>query len=116
MSWLAKVLKYTPAKDREGIALQPEDIMWEVSPTRNLSIFLRCLPDLMPAQSILYLEGHLDEAQANLLEPYQATRITKVAVGTIWPRPRWYHFPITPEIMDRLGAFAETADGPEIVN
>jgi len=116
MDWLTKYLKFTPAEEREGIELLPEDIMWEASPTRYLASFLRFLPELVPPQCILYLEGFPSETFEEFFAQHQVSNPTKVAVGTVWPKPVWHHVPINPEVMEKLAQLSDTLDPTEIAS
>lgn len=116
MGWLSKILNYVPAQERKGISLE-HDTCWEISYSKNISvpIFLRALADLVPSGSILYLEDGSPTKQILLyLEERKPAKITKVALGTIWPRPKCFHMEITPANLEGLANLAEKIVSPEL--
>lgn len=114
MSWLSKLLGYVSKEERKGISLE-NITCWKISPVENFPNFLRALVDLVPAVSTLYLEGGSPKKQIRVyMEERAAKNTTKVAMGTIWPRPQIYHIPITKENLEGLAKFAEKTVSPEI--
>ena len=112
MGWLSRLLHYVPAEEREGLSLEPP--CWEVSCPEDFGAFLRALPDLAPAGSILYLEGHPAADVSSYVEQRAPRSITKLAVGTIWPRPKCLHMLITRENVAGLAELEERHALPEI--
>ena len=114
MSWLSKILGYVPVKERAGIMLAPS-AAWEVPAPRDVARFLRAVTSLAPPGSVLYLEGGSpsEEVRAYLEERVPA-KTTKVAVGTIWPRPKIFHMSITPGNLAGLAELAERHALPEL--
>jgi hypothetical protein len=111
MKWLYKLFP----DEQKGISL--ESPKWEISPTCDMSAFLRALIDVIPKGSILYLEGGSpDKEIRSYLEARKAPNPIKVALGTIWPRPICYHIPITPENLNGLAELAERHATPEIAD
>lgn len=109
------MVKYQRLKlaEREGISLG-QDVLWEVSSGKDLPSFLRGLIDLVPSESILYLEGGTPTKEIELyLEERRANKITKVALGTIWPRPKCFHIPISSENIEGLAKLTEKIAVPE---
>ncbi len=107
MSWLSKLFNYVPAEEREGISLGKEPC-WEVSCAKDFPSFLRALSDLVPSDSILYIEGGSPHDEIKLyLESRKAMQIAKVAMGTIWPRPKIFHMLINLENLEGLAQLAE---------
>lgn len=95
-----------PKEEQGGIRLdEPEP--WAVSPTTDVVRFLRALPSLVPDGSILYLEGTGEPHVAEYLERVAGPAQTRVAIGTIWPRPDCYHVPLTPTTTERFAQFLE---------
>lgn len=115
--WISRLLRYAPAEERAGIRLKGQPY-WEVShPEQDqLPVFLRLLPALMPAGSILCLEGQPAAAVRSYLESRRAGKTTKVAVATIWPRPVILHTPLTAENVNGLADLAERHVAPEVAH
>src|SRR5262249_17753294 len=75
------------------------------------------LPQLLPAGSVLYLEGSsVSKDVRDFLRPRQVAHPQKLARGTIWPRPECFHIPATPENIEGLAALFVTHAWPEICN
>ena len=106
MSWFAKLLGIVPKKEREGISLGNSP-SWMISTPSDISEFFRALSELVPPGSNLYLEDSYDKAVEDYLSERPAKNVCKVAVGTIWPRPKMFHIPIT---RDNLGGLAKLAE------
>lgn len=107
MSWISKIFNYVPAKGREGISLE-HCACWEISSAKDMPAFLRALFDLVPPQSVLYLEGGSPTKDIQLfLDTYKASEITKVAMGTIWPRPKCFHMIVTLDNLEGLAHLME---------
>lgn len=109
MSWISKVFNYVPKKERKGISLGG-DVYWEIFYCKklNFSFFLRNLIDLLPFNSVLYLEGGL--LSQNILayiKTRKPAKITQVSLGTIWPRPRCLHMEATSINLEGLADLSE---------
>jgi hypothetical protein len=72
------------------------------------------LPHLLPADSILYLEGGtpLEQFKA-FLDANCVPEISHVAMGTIWPKPQAFHLPATPDNLARFADLAERLATPQ---
>ncbi|UCH36263.1 MAG: hypothetical protein JSV65_07890 [Armatimonadota bacterium] len=113
---MANLLNYVPAEERHGIELGPGP-HWEVSSTKDYREFFRALPDLVPEGSVLYLEGCALAREIRLYAYTRAARETsKVAMGTIWPRPKVLHIPVTRENLAGLAQLAEHHAEPEVAD
>jgi hypothetical protein len=107
MSFLSRMFNYVPAKERKGIHLDEKNC-WVVSGVKSLSDFLRAIYYLVPMGSVLYLEdGNTPTKLRSFLEQRNARNISKVEMGTIWPRPECFHIEITKENIEGLAEFAE---------
>ena len=117
MSLLAKIFGAVPKEERTGISMG-DAVGWEVSGIKSKSLpeFLRPLPTVLPEHSILYLEGTSRSAREVIafLESHAASETSKVALGTIWPRPKFFHVPVTPEIMGELATLSARRVTPEV--
>ena len=114
MSWLSKILNYVPADEMKGISISGNSF-WEVSSPKAAPQFFRALLDLMPEGSILYLEGQPVSEVRNFLQQRNPDRTTKVAMGTIWPRPEYYHIEITADNIEALAQLTEKLAIPEVL-
>jgi hypothetical protein len=113
-AWLRRLIGWPSADELSGISLPPGEC-WEVSATRDSAAFVRHLPDLLPERTVLYLEGgSASEGIQTFLEPRGAPQPSQVARGTVWPRPRIYHLPMTGQNVAGLAALFETHAAPEI--
>lgn len=105
MKWLYKLFNAVPPSERKGITLT--DPFWEVTPIENIESLLLALPLLVPDNSILYLEDvGLRDNLRSFLEKINIVNNTKVAMGTIWPKPKCYQILITEKSMKELSEIA----------
>jgi len=115
MGWLSRLLNPTPQEELNGIQLDTANRHWELDGETRFAALLRALADLLPAGSILYFEDGLhDQALLAFFAEHAIPEQTHIAVGTLWPRPAYYHVPATPENLAELAALAETRAEPEI--
>ena len=89
---------------------------WEVGSPGDSALFFRSLPTLFSAQAVLYLEGQPTEDVRSFLGQRPAQAVANVARGTIWPRPRVFHIPLTIDNMTGLAALAEQHSELEIAD
>ncbi len=107
MGILGRLFGRTTASGDAGLQLtEPE--CWEVSGTKEVERFLRALPILAPEGGIAYFEGTAEPHVAAYLRTVAIPPPVQIAVGTIWPRPDWYHVPLTAEKMESVASFLET--------
>lgn len=101
---------------RAGIMMNFQSC-WEVTEIKHkrASIFFKALIDLIPAGSILCIEG-TNQAQEvkSFLEANKIQNITKVQLFTSRPIPYVYHIPCEDRILSALSDFAEIFTVPEI--
>lgn len=115
MSWLSKILGYVPKKERAGISLNCHEPWWEVSGFEDFSAFLRSLEELFQSDAVLYLEGTcIAKDVQEFLKAKEAEKKSKVAIGTLWPRPLVFHIPLNHENISGLAVLAEKHALPEI--
>jgi len=115
MSRLSGLLGWVPKEERRGIQLDVHAPQWEVCSPKEFPAFLRALVDLVPHGAMAYLEGgsppeHLE----SFLKERGVPEVSRVAMGTIWPRPRVYHLPATPDNLRELADIAEHCAEPEV--
>jgi len=106
MSLLAKICGAVPVEARDGIRLV-SGAPWEVSAIRDLPQFLRALSALLPSGTILYLECVSAQDVIEFLAIKSAKNTSKVALGTIWPRPNFFHLELTQTNMMELAELCE---------
>jgi hypothetical protein len=87
---------------------------WKVTPARNLSAFLRALPDIVPDGSVLYIEtgGAPPEDVRTFLDARQVDDDTTISGGTLLPKPRIYRIAITKETVEGFATIAEKHPTP----
>jgi len=111
MGILSKILGVVPAAEREGIHLADSNPQ-RAAPTTDPIKFLRALPRLGLAHATLYIEGTADSAVEKFLEHSCITPNVRVAIGTIWPRPKVWHLPLTEKLIDGLSQILEQRKVP----
>jgi hypothetical protein len=114
MGWLSRILGYVPAKEWAGITLAPADA-WAVPAPTDAARFFRAISALAPPGSVLYLEGGSPSPEIlAYLDARVPAKTTKVAVGTVWPRPEVFHMSITSRNLEGLAELAERHALPEL--
>lgn len=108
MGFVARFLGILPKAERGGIRLRDAE-PWRVSPTKDVELFVRALPVLVPEGSLAYFEGTGESHVAKYLSEVSVPAQMQVALGTIWPRPDHYHVPVSHESMQALAAFLDDA-------
>ena len=98
---MTNILNKLFVKQREGICLK-DSSFWEVEIVKEYPSFLRALIDLVPDQSILYFEGSPSKNLKQYLISHSIPNPVKVARGTLWPTPQWFHIPIKNQIIEEL--------------
>jgi hypothetical protein len=112
--WFARILGAMPREERDGATLSPGPC-WRVSAPADSAEFVRRLCDLLPPASTLGLEGGSpDAAIEEFLHRRACEPRLKLALGTIWPRPRVFHIPASAENLAELAALFESHAAPEI--
>lgn len=113
MGFFATILGAVSAEEMGGIHLEGP-VRWEVAETKDMSAFLRALPHLLGEDSVLYLEDVNGPDVSAFLQRKPAKATCKVALGTIWPRPNYFHLDITEVSMQELAKLAEGRATPEV--
>ena len=111
MGLLARILGIAPRSEWDGLSLD-ESSAWEVEPTKSRAAFLLALPQLLPSDSVVYFEGTSEAEVEDLLERNIVPHPARIAIGTIWPRPKTYHVPCTAEVMASLAQIIESRSEP----
>lgn len=117
MKWLSRLFNTVPAEEREGIIMDFRTAHWRVSSPKTFSAFLRALVDIVPDGSIAYLEGGtIPRELETFLNARAVAEVAHVAVGTIWPRPKIFHVPATPDNLLSLADIVEHCAEPEVAS
>ena len=115
MGWLGKIFGATPREELDGIRLDIDQPFWEIDGKTDFPHVLRAFVNLLPARSIMYFEG--GSPNNELLDFFAMRAIpeqTHVAVGTLWPRPVYYHVPATLKNLQELADLSEHYAEPEL--
>jgi hypothetical protein len=81
---------------------------WAVAGLKEPEPFFRHLPSLLPADSILYVEGtRIAPEMAAFYSVHRAPNAEDVARDTIAPVPDIYHFQFSVDVASRLREFAK---------
>ncbi len=99
MSFLSRLLGYATKQEVAGASLGRGE-RWVVAPTRDAAALLRSLSILFPADAFAYFEGTTEEHFAAWLAAHSVASPLKVAYGTIWPKPDFYHLPLRSELLN----------------
>ncbi len=106
-NWLQKLLGWTSAEDRAGAELTVP-LFWEITAPKDGAEFVRALPEIVPEDGVIYLEdGSPDEQIREFMRERSIEPHLKIALGTIWPRPKVFHVPATHENITDLAAVFE---------
>ena len=102
LRWLTGLLGWVPRDERTGVALAP-GACWRVTAPHDHAVFVRALHELLPPESVVFIEGGSSDDAINRAFATRATAPDlKIARGTIWPRRRIIHVPATLENLTLL--------------
>ena len=98
-----------------GISLDLARPHWEARGETDFPCLLSALQDLLPEDCTLYLEGGSPEGELlQFLQTHALPGRIQIAPGSIGSKPRVFHLPATPEILDRLAGLARSCAAPEL--
>lgn len=107
--WLCNLLQIVPPEEMHGIHLDTSKFHWELEGPDTFSDLFEGLKCWVPEDAILYFEGGAVEQEVN---QYVSARSipaqSRVALGTIWPRPDFAHVPATPTNLSELAEIMQT--------
>jgi hypothetical protein len=106
VSFLSRLLRYATKEEVAGASMGQGE-RWIVAPTRDAAAVLRALPNLFPAGAFAYFEGTTEEHFAGWLSAHSVASPLKVAYGTIWPKPDFYHLPLRGELLEEAAELVE---------
>jgi hypothetical protein len=91
---------------------------WRIVGVRVFDGFLREVSNLVPADSTLYIENTTFDPDVTeyLGEHAIQDRVHEIQPGTILPKPKYFHVPITAPVMSGLAKIAERHAEPEIAS
>jgi hypothetical protein len=108
MGILGKLFRVTPKEELKGIKINLNEPFWELEGETDFTNLLRALPEILPENGILYFEGGSPSGPLlDFLNTQSIPEQTHVAVGTLWPRPAYYHVPATKQNITKLADITE---------
>jgi hypothetical protein len=97
------------------IMIDFNDSHWELSSPKDFSSFLHGLPILFDSNTTLYLEdGTPPDELKFFFDENCLSEKTIIPHGTIWPRPKAFHLPITIENIKELSDLSENYAEPQV--
>lgn len=113
---LKEQLRAMVAGRSDGIDLDTP-FHWVIEGLKQPAAFFEHLPELLPPDSILYVEGTgIDAEVASFYSSHRASNAVAVARDTIAPVPVIYHFTFSPDVCASLRHFAEIHPVAEMFN
>ncbi len=99
----------------KGVFFEPSSDYWQLTCRDRYADLLLRLTDLLPSGLTLYLEGTSTAPLiSSYLEARPATDPLAVESGTIWPRSRSYHMPMTQENVAGLAELMDRVAEPQV--
>jgi hypothetical protein len=115
MGLIARIFGGVSRQELDGIRLDMSQPFWELSGETDYALLLAALPELLPSDCVLYLEGGSPRGELlEFLTQHAVPERAHVACGTIWPRPKIFHVPATPQTLARLANLMESCAWPEL--
>ena len=115
MGLLRRLIGSTPKEELKGIRLDLTQPFWELDGETDFPSLLSALIGFLPGGCTLYFEGGFSEGElVQFMKARQIQERIHVAVGTLWPRPKYYHIPATSENLSELAEIAEHHAEPEL--
>jgi len=115
MGWIARMLGGASKEQLSGLGLDLTKGFWEVEGRTDFPSLLRAVHEWFPEDSVLYFEdGSPNEEIRAFMATHAVPETVHIAYGTIWPRPKVFHVPATPENIDLLADLAERCAEPEL--
>ncbi len=112
MGLIAKLFGAAQKPGASGASMGPGPA-WSVGLIEDAPAFFRALPELLPSGSILYLEDVCSRDGVALASRHAVKPRLIIAFGC-WPRPNFFHIPLTDAVAVELAQFAEQHATPEI--
>jgi hypothetical protein len=96
----------------QGLALDEERAL-DLGRVRDLYALLAAV-EVLPEGSVLYVEGTRAPDIAAFLASHLSAERQLIRRGTVWPRPKIFHLPITPSNLQQFRELADRHAEPEI--
>ena len=106
VSLLSRLFGYASRDEADGARLA-DPHPWVVPPSRDAGAMLRALPILLPRGGFVYFEGTTEAAFESWARAHAVSVQLKIAYGTIWPKPDWFHVPLDPALMQEAAGLIE---------
>lgn len=104
------------ASHRPPLRLSDEDAI-DVGDATDLYELLRAIDEAMPNDAILYLEGtSIAPGICEFLAGRAAAESPDVEPNTVWPKPRFFHLPLTGSNLGELQSLAKEHAEPEVAD
>jgi len=88
---------------------------WEIDAPQAFPVFLRSLPSLFDADSLLYLEDtDTPPPILGFLREHETGDKARIPGGTLFPKPNVFYVPITTESVDGLASLLESTQGAPV--
>jgi hypothetical protein len=88
---------------------------WKVTGVSDHSAFFRNLPQILPANAVLVLEGgRHPEGLLAFVRKHEVTAGMEIATGTFWPRQPVHHLSATATVLRELADLTEQCAAPEV--
>ncbi len=113
MNMITNLFRVVREPENSGVSMGPGPT-WEIGRVEDAPAFFRALADLLPEGSILYLEDTCSKEGVTLLTRLAVNPQLRLVLGTIWPRPNFFHIPFNSAVASELAEFAEHHATPEI--
>jgi hypothetical protein len=115
MGWLAKIFNAVSKDEQKGIHLDTTQPFWELEGKTNFPTLFHSLTNILPSNSILYFEGGSNNDNfKNFFTEHTIPEQLHLSIGTIWPRPKIFHIPATPQNLKTLVEISKPCAEPEI--
>jgi hypothetical protein len=102
--------------DRPPLHLRDEDAL-TIGYATDLYELLRVIDETIPKDAVLYVEGtSIVPAVSEFLEARQPAERPKAKAGTLWPRPRVFHLPLSGANLAELRSLADGYAEPEVAD
>jgi hypothetical protein len=113
MGWMSRLFRSMSRQEMDGIRLLRP--YCTISPPSNPSRFLGALDILAPQGAHLFLEGGSHPSHLrDYLEAHDQHVTPRPALGTLWPRHKWFILSVERAVLSDLARLTATLPYPEI--
>ncbi|MHC4574901.1 MAG: hypothetical protein ACYS76_12365 [Planctomycetota bacterium] len=112
---IERILPCLPDEETAGIRLDTS-VCWQAAKGKKRpEVFFQELGKLFSSSVTLWIEGtSIAQDIQSFLETRKVAKVTKVQLGTLWPRPHVYHVSCDEDTLRGLVGLAEKHAEPEI--